>query len=152
MPGHLQKRTCLTSRAAKRPSTLVRIRDNTFNVGHMQEAVLVTDARDIDVSGNRIAVKPRKTARLPIEKFLGDKTWLAKIVAGLVARPVLSKLQTKNTDKFMRAKQWRIGFQSPLRQEVWDEMVKANPPSNNDLANKENFEKYGNRIIALGAK
>lgn len=151
--GTSPERTCVTSRGqpdrgrSAVPSKFVRILGNVFSVGHMQEAVLVTDAVDVDVSGNRISAAPRKGVSLSLNKFLKDKAWLAKAVSGLVARPVKGGKQTKGSDKVIRAKEWRVGFRSPAPQSEWDAMVKANPPSRNDLSTLERFEKYADRII-----
>ncbi len=156
--GTSPERTCVTSRgsldrdAPARPTKSVCIRDNAFTVGHMQEAVLVTDAADVDVSGNRISAASRKGASLSLEKFQNDKAWLAKAVSSLVARPVKGGKQTKGADKVIRAEKWRVGFRSPAPQSEWDAMVKANPPSQTELSSLKRFEKYANGIIQKAAK
>ncbi len=151
-------RTCLSVRGWSRElGTLrvtgkVQVQENSFSVGHMQEALLITDATDINVGHNHFAVKPRKTQSLGINAFLKDKAWISRTVGSFVARPVKGSVAPSGAFKEIRGKEWRMSFQSPVSQQAWDRFTASNPPSNADLKSAAAFENYANGLIAMAAK
>ncbi len=151
-------RTCLTVRGwtrelgTLRVTSKVHVHENTFSVGHMQEALLITDATDIDVAHNHFAVKPRKTQSLGIDVFLKDKTWISRTTRSFVARPVKGNSTTVGALREIRGKEWRTSFQSPVSQKSWDMLAARNPPNDADLKSATAFEDYTNRLIATAAK
>ena len=151
-------RTCLTVRGwtkelgTLRVTSKVHVHENTFSVGHMQEALLITDATDIDIEHNHFAVKPRKTQSLGIDAFLKDKAWISRTVDSFVARPAKGNVATKGAFKEIRGKEWRMSFQSPVSQKSWDTLAAKNPPNSADLKSAGAFEDYANRLIATAAQ
>jgi hypothetical protein len=151
-------RTCLTVRGwteelgTLRVTSRLHVHENTFSVGHMQEALLITDATDICVAHNHFAVKPRKAQSLGIDVFLKDKAWISRTVGSFITRPVKGNVATKGMFKEIRGREWRISFQSPISQKSWDAFVAKNPPNDTDLKSAAAFEDYANRLIATAAE
>ena len=151
-------RTCLTVRGwtkelgTLRVTSKVRVHENTFSVGYMQEALLITDAIDICVAHNHFAVKPRKTQSLGINAFLKDEAWVSRTVGGFIARPVKGNIVSKGAFKEIRGKEWRMSFQSPVSQKSWDTFAAKNPPTDADLKSAAAFENYANKLVAMAAE
>jgi hypothetical protein len=151
--GTSPQRTCLSVRGwseslgSFRATKSVRVVDNRFSVGNLQEAVVVTDAIDVNISNNDMSVRPRKTGSFRIDAFLADKTWLAKVSKSLVARPVKGKLGAGSGFREIAGKQWRMTFNSPVPQKDWDELVTKTPPSSADLASEAAFTSYTEGLI-----
>ena len=156
--GTSPERTCLTVRGwTKELGTLlvtdkVRVHENTFSVGYMQEGLLITDARDIDIAHNSFAVKSRSSQSLGITKFLKDEAWVSRTVNSFVTRPVKGSVATKGKFKEIRGNEWRMSFQSPVSQSSWDAVVAKNPPRDTDLDSATAFEKYAKELISKAAE
>ncbi|MFZ7090756.1 DUF6519 domain-containing protein [Primorskyibacter sp. 2E233] len=148
--GTSTQRSCLRVQGravGSQAARSVSIRGNTLTVGNMQEAILVTDAIDVDIADNQIRAKPGGSSKLPIDAFLGDRKWVVKTVQSLVARPVLGKIQVDSPDKMIRSGQWRVGFTSPLPQDLWDEAVAKTPPSKVQMRSLATFDRYAQERI-----
>lgn len=151
-------RTCISVRGwtrelnQLRATRSVHIRGNTLTMGHMQQAVLVSDALAVDVSGNAITAKPGKPASLKLDAFLADPAWLAKTSASLLTRPVKGKTLLGKDTREIRAEGWRVGFQSPVPQADWDKLVEARPPSEEELKSLEAFEGYSVVLMTQAAE
>ena len=156
--GTSAERSCITSRGWLAelgklvPANSIRIRGNFLSVGHMQEAVVISDAIDIDVSGNSISVRSRKAQSLPLDAFIKDKVWLSSTVSGLVARPAKGKTLTRTPGKVIRGNEWRVSFSSPLPQDAWDTLVNDNPPSAAELASLDTFQAYAKKVVAIASR
>ncbi len=154
-PGTSPGRSCLTVRGwteelkSLRVTSSVHVHGNVFSVGHLQEALLITDATDVDVSGNRFAVKPRKAQ--PLDSFLKDKVWIARMADSLVRRPVKGSPSNKGDVKVIRGGQWIMSFQSPLPQNFWDDLTAKSPPNPGDLRSAATLEEYGKKRIEEAA-
>jgi len=151
--GTSPQRSCLSVRGwseslgSFRATESVRVTGNTFSVGHLQEAVVVTDAIDVEISDNRFSVRPRRSGSVTIDAFISDRVWLAKLAKSLVARPVKGKVSAGGGFKQIAGKEWRMTFNSPVPQKDWDELVAKNPPSATDLASEAAFENYSTNLI-----
>ena len=151
--GTSPKRTCISVRGwsdtldALRVSQSVRITDNTLSVGHLQDGIVVSDALDVEISGNHLAAKSGKGG-LKVDAFLKDKAWVAKSSKDLVARPVKGSLALGKGAKEIAAKQWRMSFNSPVPQEEWDALVKTNSPTDAQLKSEATFTKYANELVS----
>ncbi len=150
--GTSAERCCLVVRGRTRkfrdlvPTKSVKIRDNHFLTGHMQEAVLVTDAIDTDIEGNSLDVR-RKSGSLGIERFVKDKAWVRRMAESLVKNPVKGRGRSKEGIVEIAAKEWRMGFSSPVTQDAWDEMVRENPPTAAQLRDEAGFKAYADKLI-----
>ena len=154
--GTSPMRTCLSVRGYSKalgfkPTQSVTIRDNRFTCGQLQEALVVTDAVDTDISGNQFTVRPRKTGAFPLDAFLADKVWVAGTVKNLVAQPVKGKVGTGGGFREIAAKEWRMTFNSPVPQRDWDDLIKRMPPADTDLGSAAAFERYANTVIGRAA-
>lgn len=150
--GTSSKRTCLSVRGwsdtlgALKVGKSVSISDNTLNIGHLQEGIVVSDAIDVDISRNSLAAKPGKGS-LKIKGFLADKAWVANAAKDFVMRPVKGNVVLGAGLKQIAGKEWRMSFESPVPQNEWDLLVAANPPSNSDLKDTDTFTRYANAVV-----
>lgn len=150
--GTSTKRTCLSVRGwsdklgSLRVNKSVRITDNTLSVGNLQEGIVVSDAIDVEISGNHLAVKSGK-GRLKIDAFLSDRAWIAKAAKGFVSRPVKGNVTLGSGFKQIAAREWRMSFNSPVPQKEWDELVNKNPPTKRELASENTFAEYANALV-----
>jgi hypothetical protein len=155
--GTSTERSCVTVRGwsetlkTLRVTRSVRITDNSLTVGNLQEGIVVTDAIDVDISGNSLAAKPGKGA-LKIDAFLADKGWVAKMAKSLVARPVKGNVGKGTGFKEIAAKQWRMIFNSPVPQKDWDDLIARNPPTEADTKNEETFGRWAKALVSRVAE
>lgn len=151
--GTSPQRSCLSVRGWSKtldsfqPTQSVRVIGNSFSVGNLQEAVVVTDVIDVEISDNRFAVRPRVSSAVNIERFLADKAWVANTTKSLVARPVKGKISQGGRFKQIAGREWRMIFNSSVPQQDWDDLVAKNPPAEADLASKAAFEDYAAGLI-----
>jgi hypothetical protein len=151
--GTSPQRSCLSVRGwsetlgSFRATQSVRVTGNTFSVGNLQEAVVVTDAVDVEISDNRFSVRPRRSGSISIDARLSDKVWLASMTKALVVRPVKGKVSAGGGFKQIVGRQWRMTFDSPVPQKDWDELVAKNPPSSSELASEAAFGRYATALI-----
>lgn len=162
--GTSTQRTCLTVRGWSRSlmtlkvSQSVRITDNSLTVGNLQEGIVVTDAIDVDISGNRLKVRPGKGG-LGIDDFLADKDWVSNAADSLISQPVKGNVGKGNVGKGnlvkgkgarqIAAREWRMTFHSPVSQSDWDSLVAANPPTDADLKDKDTFTRWAETLVAI---
>ncbi|MEM9302736.1 MAG: DUF6519 domain-containing protein [Pseudomonadota bacterium] len=152
--GTSPRRSCLSIRGwsdtlgAFRATRAVEVSGNRFVVGNLQEAVIVTDAIDVDIVDNRFAVRPRTTSAINFDDFLIDKGWLGRISRDLVTRPVKGTISKPGGDlREIAGSRWRMSFESPVSQRDWDELVAGSPPTEADVASKGAFERYASSLI-----
>lgn len=150
--GAATERSCISVRGwseslgSFRPTGTVRIAGNTLTVGNLQEGIVVTDAFDVDIYGNRLTAKPGKGS-LGLDKFLEDERWVAKTVKTLVARPMVGNEVTGRNFKQIAAGPWRMTFNSPVSQRELDALVRENPPRAADIRNRASFSRYAAGLI-----
>lgn len=155
--GTSTERTCVTVRGySETLKTLkvtrsVRITGNSLTVGNFQEGIVVTDAVDVDVSGNLLIAKPGKGS-LKLDAFLADKVWVATTAKSLISRPVKGNVGRGTGVKEIAAKEWRMTFDSPVPQKDWDDLVAKNPPVASDLRNQDTFSRWAQGLIASVAE
>lgn len=155
--GTSTERTCLTVRGysetlkSLRVTQSVRITNNSLTVGNLQEGIVVTDAVDVDVSGNILTAKPGKGS-LNIKAFLSDKVWLATTANSFITRPVKGYVGRGTGFKEIGVKEWRMTFDSPVPQKDWDALVATNPPAAADLKNQETFGRWAQGLVASVAE
>ncbi|MFN9628837.1 MAG: DUF6519 domain-containing protein [Cyanobacteriota bacterium] len=154
--GTSPQRTCLTIRGYNKitgkfsPIASVRVNDNTFHAGNLQDALLVTDAIDIDITGNLFSPNPAGTGSAEIDVWLRDKTWLANITKSLIVNPV--KGSTKSPGEFRQIAhgEWRMSFPTAaamITQDDWNNLVSKNPPTPEDIVDPVSFKNYGDTLI-----
>lgn len=146
-------RTCLTVRGwsgelkTPQPTQSVTVNDNHFVVGNMQEAMLITDAENVSVTGNSITVQPGGRASTGFGKALYDRKWRAQMRGQLVNRVEGRYVDSKRNEKAIQFKDKKVAFESPVAQEDWDEMVRRKPPTSNMLKNDAAFQRYAEKIV-----
>lgn len=151
--GTSPARSCLTIKGSSetdapfRASESVRVCENTFSVGNLQDGLIVIDAIDIDIANNHFSVRPRLTSAVNVESFLADKVWLASAAKGLVQQPVKARQRRDVEAKQIAVKQWRMTFTSPVAQYDWDKLVKENPPAATALGSEDAFKQYADNLI-----
>lgn len=152
--GVSTERSCISVRGWSetigrfRPTDTVTITHNTLTVGNLQEGIVVTDAVDADISGNRLKAKPGRNS-LAIEKFLRNKRWVSKTVKSLVAQPVVGNNIKGRNVKQIAAGPWRMTFNSPVSQRELDALVRDHPPRAADTRNPNTFNRYADRLIGM---
>jgi hypothetical protein len=151
--GTSTQRTCLTVRGwsssleTLRVTRSVRITNNSLTVGNLQEGIVVTDAIDVDISGNRLKAKSGKGG-LSVDAFLADKDWVSKAASSLISQPVKGNVGTGKGAKEIGVKEWRMTFNSPVSQSDWDSLVAASSPTEADLKNQNTFTLWADKLIA----
>ncbi|MFZ1467454.1 MAG: DUF6519 domain-containing protein [Paracoccaceae bacterium] len=150
--GTSTERTCLTVRGwdgnPERPNVTqsVRITDNRLTVGNLQDGIVVTDAVDVQISGNHLTAKSGR-GQMGLDAFLADKQWVATTANSLIARPVKGNVSRGGSYRQIAVKEWRMIFNSPVPQRDWDTLVAANPPDKRNLKDQKTFENWARGLI-----
>ncbi len=123
----------------------VLVHNSRFRVGNAQNAVLVQDAEWISIDNNRIT----STAQLQqqvIQPDLVDAVMdrlIRDIATG--AEPVRPTRPAPGTVE-VSAGRFKATVPSTVDQTDWEAIVRANPPSQRELASEATFEKYIDRV------
>jgi hypothetical protein len=156
--GTNQRATCLTVRngggdsdaQTVRRSTLVRVQDCELVVGHGQTGVVVVNSERVTVSGSQF-LTPDLPAALDVSRLLADTARLRKATALLARGLVVDRKRQVTRASFNTAfpvGDFVVRLNSPVPEEEWRALVKANRPTRDQLANPEGVAAFVEKLVS----
>nr|WP_314445294.1 DUF6519 domain-containing protein [uncultured Sphingomonas sp.] len=122
------ERTCLAVRGSEKIRLLsARIIGNRFEVGFMQDGILVTEADHCVIENNELRAAPFAEGTDFVRLLLSDTLRMALLRAIVPDGPItLGSVKTGPRDlRFLRTGNSYALFESPIPQEEWDKIVEA---------------------------
>ena len=144
-------RTGLTVRARPQGDTVTSLKSvcvihSTFEVGYMQEGLLVHDSIDTTIADNTLRVAPIPDG-FGLEGAVKDAKWRSSRVAALVNAPVSDEKLKDPDAKIIRDGNLTAIFASAIPQKEWDGLVKKSPPPSQNGTSVSKFKDYVNSLI-----
>lgn len=144
--GKRRKGTACLSVFAGAARTRVVVRDSNLRVGHLQTGILVIDGEHVRITDNVIQVT-RKGKGLSFADLLTDEARLRRLVGQLVAAPRLVRPgDFTGPGTGIRLGPWLTRFDSMVSREEWAGRIRAEPPSDDELASAETVRAYVRRL------
>lgn len=143
--GAETERTGLAIRGSdEKPLDSVQITHNRLAIGLAQDGILVTNAANIVIADNELAVVAGKAGLTPAQQ-LENARWRKQIVAMLVAKPVEAAVKGEGKRTF-RAGRIVAEFESPMPQAEWEKLYTADPPRPDEVRTVAGVQAYIKRL------
>jgi hypothetical protein len=133
-----------------RPVDAVRVVDCTFRVGHGQSGVLVVDALDTQVRGNRFAVVPLRTTPTYAD-IVADPVRLAHLANQLMGGVVVDRRPESGRGGFttlVPVGGWVVRMNSAVPEREWRRLLAEQPPGADDVTSSDGVRAYVEGVAA----
>ncbi|MGP0628512.1 DUF6519 domain-containing protein [Nitrospina sp. 32_T5] len=135
--------------AAQMKNARARIRECEFNVGHLQQGILLINMKRSMVEDNVLRVVP-KPKNLTFDTLVNNKARRNKLVNRLISNFKIDKTgvtgASKGDEKTFHiaqgGKTYKVTMKSSVPENQWTAYFKNNPPKDADMKDEVSFEAY----------